>query len=522
MNAVVQSLPPPGVRDAPAVSAPDHLLALAEVGRELTAASAVREGIERAMWVLARRLGAERSALYVADSDRRSLELEAAHGLGAEHFRPRHGSGVAGRVTESGHPIVVPLVRHEPMALAELTDASKWSDAPWSLVAVPVRMAGRRVGALCAYFRSRDGQDFSGCLGVLEVVGSLLSQALRTAHLECNTDDVMSEDEARQRSQRAVFEYANMVGSSLMMRQIYEQVGQVARTNATALIRGESGTGKELVAHAIHTNSPRARAPFVKVNCAALPETLFESELFGHERGAFTGAHARKKGRFELAEGGTLFLDEIGELAPTTQAKLLRVLQSREFERLGGVETLRTDVRIVAATNKDMEVAVANGTFREDLYYRLNVFTITVPPLRERRADVALLAEYFLSKYAAEHRRKISRISNGATEALSQHAFPGNVRELENVIERAVVVCEGSVIQEHHLPQSVRLASPPEPTEKLTLADAVARLERQMIEDALRNTGGNSARAARALGTTERIIRYKAGKLGIESSRFRG
>jgi Nif-specific regulatory protein len=312
-----------------------------------------------------------------------------------------------------------------------------------------------------------------------------------------------------------------MVGASLMMRQIYEQVGQVARTNATALIRGESGTGKELVAHAIHTNSQRARAPFVKVNCAALPETLFESELFGHERGAFTGAHARKKGRFELAEGGTLFLDEIGELAPTTQAKLLRVLQSREFERLGGVETLRTDVRIVVATNKDMETAVANGTFREDLYYRLNVFSITVPPLRDRRADIPLLAEYFLGKYATEHRRKISRISSGALEILTQYGFPGNVRELENVIERAVVVCEGFVVQEHHLPQGVRLAPREESPEKLTLADAVARLEKQMIEDALRNTGGNSARAARALGTTERIVRYKAGKLGIDSSRFR-
>jgi Nif-specific regulatory protein len=287
------------------------------------------------------------------------------------------------------------------------------------------------------------------------------------------------------------------------------------------LIRGESGTGKELVAHAIHTNSQRARAPFVKVNCAALPETLFESELFGHERGAFTGAHARKKGRFELAEGGTLFLDEIGELAPTTQAKLLRVLQSREFERLGGVETLRTDVRIVVATNKDMETAVANGTFREDLYYRLNVFSITVPPLRDRRADIPLLAEYFLGKYATEHRRKISRISSGALEILTQYGFPGNVRELENVIERAVVVCEGFVVQEHHLPQGVRLAPREESPEKLTLADAVARLEKQMIEDALRNTGGNSARAARALGTTERIVRYKAGKLGIDSSRFR-
>jgi Nif-specific regulatory protein len=328
-------------------------------------------------------------------------------------------------------------------------------------------------------------------------------------------------DEVEQRSQRAVFEYSNMIGASAAMRQVYEQVGQVARTNATALIRGESGTGKELVAHAIHNNSMRARQPFVRVNCAALPETLFESELFGHERGAFTGAHARRKGRFELAQGGTLFLDEIGELSPTTQAKLLRVLQSREFERLGGSETLRTDVRIVAATNKDMERAVSAGSFREDLYYRLNVFTITLPSLSERRADIPALAEYFLGKFASEHRRKIARVSSGALEVLGQYGWPGNVRELENVIERAVVVCDGFVIQEHHLPEAILSVTRDNPVERLTLADAVARLERQMIEEALRHARGNCARAARALGTTERIVRYKAGKYRIDSTRFR-
>jgi Nif-specific regulatory protein len=306
------------------------------------------------------------------------------------------------------------------------------------------------------------------------------------------------------------------------MRQVYEQIGQVARTNATALIRGESGTGKELVAHAIHHNSPRSKQPFVKVNCAALPETLFESELFGHERGAFTGAHARKKGRFELAQGGTLFLDEIAELTPTTQAKLLRVLQFREFERLGGTETLRTDVRIVAATNKDMERAVASGAFRDDLYYRLNVFAISLPPLRDRRADIAGLAEHFLVKYAAEHQRRIARISSGALDVLAQHAWPGNARELENVIERAVVVCDGFVVQEHHLPEPIRQASRESPAEKLTLADAVAQFERQLIERALREASGNSARAARALGTTERIVRYKALKYGISGAKPRG
>lgn len=502
-------------------SAPEHLVALAEVGRELTAGVAIGDGIERALQVLDLRLGAHRSALYSADPEHRTLDLSAAHGVSMEQFRPRYGLGVAGRVADSGRPIVVPTVHREPMALAELADPVGWSEGHWSLVSVPVSMAGRRVGALSAYFSGAVDSEFGGRLGVLEVVASLVSQALRTARLE-RVEERGSDDEARQRSQRAAFEYANMIGASVAMRQIYEQVGQVAGTNATALIRGESGTGKELVAQAIHSNSPRARQPFVKVNCAALPETLFESELFGHERGAFTGAHARKKGRFELAQGGTLFLDEIGELSPATQAKLLRVLQFREFERLGGTETLHTDVRIVAATNKDMERAVGDGSFREDLYYRFNVFSITVPALRERRADVPALAEYFVSRYAAEHRRKIARISSAALDVLLSYPFPGNVRELENVIERAVVVCDGFVIQEHHLPEGIRVAARAKPPERLTLADAVADLERRMIEAALQSARGNAARAARTLGTTERIVRYKAGKYCIDSTRFRG
>jgi Nif-specific regulatory protein len=504
-------------------TAPEHLLALAEVGRELTGGDPARPALEQALEVLDRRLGANCSVLYVADPEERSLEVRAAFGLSPEQLRPRFGLGVAGRVAESGRPIVVPFVRHEPMALSELSELSDGSRAIFSLIAVPVAVAGRPAGVLSTYFRKFDRAEVAGLLGVLEVVASLISQALRAAHLESEQADARAAVEgSRERSQRAVFEYANMIGASVAMRQVYEQVGQVARTNATALIRGESGTGKELVAHAIHHNSTRARMPFVKVNCAAVPETLFESELFGHERGAFTGAHARKKGRFELAQGGTLFLDEIGELTLTTQAKLLRVLQFREFERLGGTETLRPDVRIVTATNKDMERAVSNGSFREDLYYRLNVFTIGLPPLRDRRADVPALAEYFLAKYATEHRRKISRVSSAAFDVLSQYAWPGNVRELENVIERAVVVCDGFVIQEHHLPDSIRIAAREKPVEKLTLNEAVARLERQMIEEALRTHRGNSARAARALGTTERIVRYKAGKYGIDTTRFRG
>jgi Nif-specific regulatory protein len=310
-----------------------------------------------------------------------------------------------------------------------------------------------------------------------------------------------------------------MIGASPAMRQVYEEVGQVARTTATALILGESGTGKELVAHAIHANSERAGAPFIKINSAAFPETLFESELFGHERGAFTGAVGRKKGRLDRAQGGTLFLDEIGDLPLSTQVKLLRVLQSREYERLGGTETLRADVRLIAATNKNLAAAVVAGTFREDLYYRLNVFTITLPPLRERRTDVPALAQYFLDKYSREHRRDIRRITSRALELLAAHPWPGNVRELENAIERAVVSCGGAVVDEFHLPEALRGTAAPEEPERLTLSEAVERLERQMIGDAMREADGNLARASRALGTTERILRYKADKYGLTLDR---
>ena len=320
---------------------------------------------------------------------------------------------------------------------------------------------------------------------------------------------------------RERYDFSNIIGTSGPTRQMYEQVAQVAQTNTTVLIRGESGTGKELIAHAIHYNSLRAKKPFVKVSCAALPDTLIESELFGYEKGAFTGANARKKGRFEMAEGGTLFLDEIGDINLSTQVKLLRVLQEREFERLGGTETVKVNVRMIAATNKDMEKAIADGTFREDLYYRLNVFTIFVPPLRERKADMLLLADHFLEKFSREHGKVIKRISTPAIDMLMAYHWPGNVRELENALERAVLVCDGAVIHGHHLPPSLQTADSSGTVTRVSLKDAVAAYERDLIQDALKTTRGNRAKAARLLDTTERILNYKVRGYGIDVRRFK-
>ncbi|MBW1941143.1 MAG: sigma-54-dependent Fis family transcriptional regulator, partial [Deltaproteobacteria bacterium] len=311
----------------------------------------------------------------------------------------------------------------------------------------------------------------------------------------------------------------------------------VCRSNATVLIRGESGTGKELIANSIHYNSNRANHPFVKINCAALPINLIESELFGHEKGAFTDAINKKIGKFELADKGTLFLDEIGSIDENVQVKLLRVLQEKEFERVGGVTTIKSDVRIIAATNKNLELAVENETFRGDLYYRLNVFPIYNPPLRERRTDILLLAEFFLEKYTRENAKEIVRFSTPCIDMenakeivrfstpcidmLMGYHWPGNVRELENCIERAVLLCEEGVINSYHLPPSLQTGKESDTLPALSLEEAVASLEKEMIIDALKNTRGNISMSSKLLKTTVRKFKYKADKYDVECMSYR-
>ena len=308
-----------------------------------------------------------------------------------------------------------------------------------------------------------------------------------------------------------------IIGESGRMQEVLALAKRVAPSNATVLIRGESGTGKELIARAIHFNSPRAGGPLVNLNCAALPEQLLESELFGHEKGAFTGAVAQRKGRFERADGGSIFLDEIGDLSPALQVKLLRVLQERQFERVGGNKTIGANVRVMAATHRDLEQAMRDGTFRDDLYYRLNVVTIQIPPLRERREDIPLLLEHFLRKFAEKNRRDVTGLTAAARDALLKYDYPGNVRELENIIERAVLLCRGRVIDLEDLPATVRPGrrGPSEPLPK-DLPGVLADIERQAIESALERTGGIQTQAAEALGISERVLRYKMKKYGLE------
>jgi Nif-specific regulatory protein len=305
------------------------------------------------------------------------------------------------------------------------------------------------------------------------------------------------------------------------MAKMYQLITQIATTPATVLISGESGTGKELVARAIHRRSDRSAQPFVAVNVAAIPDTLVESELFGHEKGAFTSAHARRLGKFELAHGGTLFLDEIGSLRLDLQAKLLRALQEREIERLGGSRPIAVDVRVLAAANVDLRQAVRDRAFRDDLYYRLNVFAIFIPPLRERKPDLLLLADHFLDKASLANSKHIKRISTPAIDMLMAYHWPGNVRELENAIERAVVVCDGQVVHAHHLPPTLQTAASSGTTMSLSLQDALDAYEKDLIQDALKTSRGNRAKAARLLDTTERILSYKVRRYGIDPRRFR-
>ena len=357
---------------------------------------------------------------------------------------------------------------------------------------------------------------------ILPVIATMIAQSIRVERAVAGERERLQEENLHLMQElKEKYDFTHLIGNSGAMRRVYEQVAQVARSNATVLLRGESGTGKEMIASAIHYNSLRSKRPFVRINCAALPDTLIESELFGHEKGAFTGADRLKKGRFEMAEGGTLFLDEIGDLPLQTQIKLLRVLQEREFERLGGTETIRANIRLITATNKNLEEAIAKGEFREDLYYRLNVFTIFLPPLRERKSDILLLAEHFLEKYEKEHGKHIKRISTPAIDMLMSYHFPGNVRELENTIERAVLVCDSSVIHGHHLPPTLQTAEVSGTETRLTLASAIAAFERDLIIDTLKSTSGNIAAAARQLESTERILGYKIKKYGIDTMRFR-
>jgi Nif-specific regulatory protein len=505
----------------------DHLSALLSLGPVLSAAPNLKTALARALEHVAEAVSARSGLIALRDGESPELSVAAATGIAwqtAQRVRYKVGEGIIGRVVETAKPVVVPRASQEPLFLNR-TGIHKVAAAgeDTTFVCVPICAAGACVGAVgLARPHRPEAADMERLLQFLGVVASLLGYAVRVHALQqAERQQLVAENAQLREELRERYDFRNIIGSSRPMQALFGQVTQVARSQTTVLIRGESGSGKELIAHAIHYHSTRASKPFVKVNCGALPEGLVESELFGHEAGAFTDARTARKGRFELAHGGTLFLDEVGELSLGTQVKLLRVLQEREFERLGGTQTLRVNVRLIAATNRNLEDAVRDRTFREDLYYRLNVFSLFLPPLRDRKPDILLLADHFVEKYAAAHGKDVRRLATTAIDMLMSYHWPGNVRELENCIERAVLVAAGGVIHGHDLPPSLQTAEVSGTLPRVSLVAATAALEMDLIQDALKTSNGNLARTARLLDTTERIIAYKVKKLGIDLRRFR-
>ncbi|MEW6128528.1 MAG: sigma 54-interacting transcriptional regulator [Acidobacteriota bacterium] len=500
------------------------LSTLLEISQALSGVSNLKASFHRALEVLERQHGFIHSAVTLINEKTGEREIEATNGISLTSQANRFllGEAITTRVLESGKHVVVPQISREPLISQRASHRKDLAKHELTFICVPVLLNRKPVGAVSVNLVYKSNRDYDRSVKFLRVAASMIAQSIKAQHaIEAERQRLVDENIHLRQELKERYDFSHIIGNSGPMRQVYESVAQVAHTNTTVLIRGESGTGKELIAHAIHYNSLRAKKPFIKVSCAALPETLIEAELFGYEKGAFTGAHTRKKGRFELAEGGTLFLDEIGDINLSTQVKLLRVLQEREFERLGGTETIRVNVRLIAATNKDLEKAIAEGTFREDLYYRLNVFTIFMPPLRERKPDVLLLADYFLQKYAREHNKNIKRISTPAIDMLTSYHWPGNVRELENCIERSILVCDEQVLHGHHLPPTLQTASESGTVSRLSLAAAIEAFEKDIIQDALKTVRGNRSRAAKLLDTTERILGYKVLKYGIDCRRFR-
>jgi Nif-specific regulatory protein len=502
-----------------------ELSMLFDISQTLDSSLDLRDSLGPVLEIIARYKGIVRGSLNLLNRETGEITIEAAFGLSPRQQRRgryRVGEGVIGKVFQSGKPAIIPKISEEPEFLNRTGAIAPGTDPDISYISVPIKLENQVIGALSADRPYSEAVSLQDAVRLFSIIASMISQAVKlrlTAQEE--RERLIQENRRLTEELKDRFRPSNIIGNSRAMQEVYDLIAQVSRSEATVLIRGESGTGKELVAHAIHYNSLRAEKPFVKVNCAALPESIIESELFGHEKGAFTGAVATRKGRFELADGGTLFLDEIGDLTPATQIKLLRVLQEKEFERVGATSTLKVDVRLIAATNLDLEQLIRSGRFRQDLYYRLDVFPIHLPPLRERKTDILLLADYFVEKYSRKNHKNIRRISTPAIDMLMAYHWPGNVRELENCMERAVLLSNDEVIHGHHLPPTLQTAEASGTAFKGALETALENVERELLLDALKSTRGNMAKAARTLGITERIMGLRVRRYGIDPRRFR-
>ncbi len=510
-----------------------ELTALYEIAQLIGSAHDLDTTLTAILKVLHDILRMERATLILLDEDGQNLSIKASYGLNEDEKKRgvyRLGEGITGTIFKSRAPFVVPDIHQEPLFLNK-TKSRSIDKGTLSFLGVPVLVGGEPVGVLSVDRLFGLEIPFEEDVRFLTVVATLIAQFLVLNHEIRKSEATLREENRSLKAQLSpVFVRHNILGQSKVMLEVFSAIDKVSPSSATVLLLGESGTGKELVARAVHLASRRREKPFLKVNCAALPENLLESELLGHEKGAFTGALARKKGRFELADTGTLFLDEIGELPLELQSKLLRVLQEQQFERLGGTTTLSVDVRVIAATNRGLAEAVAKGRFRADLFYRLNVVPIVLPPLRERHEDIPMLIDHFLAVSNRNNQKNV-RLSREVLDFLAQYPWPGNVREMQNLIERLVIMADRDRVVMNDLPTFV-VAEPEE-----TLSPRVApisgpmphptptrlsldELERNEIEAALKRHGWVQARAARDLGLTARQMGYKLRKYTLTRPEF--
>jgi Nif-specific regulatory protein len=532
----------------------DTISLLAEVSRTISNKEDISKVLRLVLFIMSEHLNMLRGMITILNRETGEIVINESFGLTQEERergRYRIGEGITGQVVKTGKTVVVPNINDEPLFLDRTRSRAKSKKEGLCFICIPIKDGMEIIGTLSAdhqfnpppmhetikksKVREARMDLLQHYVDQLSIIASMISQAVRLKQLAFeestkkdhehrpprpSVQQIISNDHDEDKIADSA-RPANIIGNAKPMIALYKMIDKIAITSATTLILGESGVGKELVASAIHYRSRRSDKPFIKFNCAALPESIVESELFGHEKGAFTGASTTRRGRFELAHTGTIFLDEVGELSLAVQAKLLRILQEKEFERVGGSSTIKTDVRIIAATNRNIEELTRNGLFREDLYYRLNIFPITVPPLRERKTDILLLADYFVEKYNTMNHKGVRRISTTSIDMLMRYHWPGNVRELQNCIERAVILSEDNVIHGYHLPPTLQTAESSGTPYTGSLQQKLDAIEKEMIIEALKRTKGNMSRAANQLGLSDRIMGLRVKKFEIDYRKFR-
>lgn len=497
----------------------EEINVLYEISRLLSNPLNIKHNLKGVLRILSEYLDMKRGTIALKSDH--EVAIFAAHGLSEEEIKKgkyKIGEGIIGQVAKHGNPIVIPNIGDEPLFLNK-TGARKAIDKEnIAFLCVPIKSKNEILGVLSVDRLFMRGGSFEKDLRLLKIIASLISQSVKLfSEINREKQALIEEKENLKHQLKGRYSIASIIGISDKMQEVFEAVNRVAPSKATVLLRGESGTGKELIAKAIHYMSKRSNEPFIKFNCASIPEGLLESELFGHEKGAFTGALSMRKGKFEIAHKGTIFLDEIGDLPLPLQPKVLRVIQEREFERVGGDKTIKVDVRLIAATSRNLEELLAGGRFREDLYYRLNVIPIFLPPLRERREDIPILIEHFLKRFNEENHKSV-RISAETLPFFKEYHWQGNVRELENIIERLVVMSSDNVIKPSDLPLNMRVSvinSELSVSKKEDTVSTIEEIEKNIILDALNKTGWVRSKAASLIGITPRQIGYKIQKYNI-------